>query len=261
MIRKFTAAFMAMMILLMLTPSSAFAAEPSVQEVESLIAQIGTVTRENRSAVERAVDAYSQLDDAAKTEVSNAEVLTEAQQILGIKDALAKLDVEYDKVEGDYTISSPCTSTELDKGNCNVSPIIYVYDENATPWVAIMYWYTGDTFIWTDSIVVRAGENKYTYESPAFYYSTGDNVKVSSGKVKAAEMLATIAGDFDINLLRDALSAQETIFRFKGHTPWGDSTEYDYILTPENRQAITDILNAYDLMRSVSPEVLRKALA
>lgn len=50
MIRKFTAAFMAMMILLMLMPSSAFAAEPSVQEVEALIAQIGTVTRENRSA-------------------------------------------------------------------------------------------------------------------------------------------------------------------------------------------------------------------
>ena len=107
MIRKFTAAFMAMMILLMLMPSSAFAAEPSVQEVEALIAQIGTVTRENRSAVERAVDAYSQLDDTAKAEVSNFTVLAEAQQILGIKDALAKLDVKYDKVEGNYTITSP----------------------------------------------------------------------------------------------------------------------------------------------------------
>ena len=261
MIRKFTAAFMAMMILLMLMPSSAFAAEPSVQEVEALIAQIGTVTRENRSAVERAVDAYSQLDDTAKAEVSNFTELAEAQQILGIKDALAKLDVKYDKVEGNYTITSPYALKELDKGNCSVNPAIYIHNEYAMPWMVIMYCYMGDTFIWTDSIVVRAGENKYTYESPAFYYSTGDKVKVSSGKVKAAEMLATIAGDFDINLLRDVLSAQETIFRFKGHAPWGDSTEYDYVLTPENRQIITDILNAYDLMRTASPEVLYKALA
>ena len=75
------------------------------------------------------------------------------------------------------------------------------------------------------------------------------------------EMLATLSEDFDIALLRDALSAEETIFRFKGHAPWGDSTQYDYILTAANRQEITDVLNAYDLMRSVSPEVLRKALA
>ena len=80
MFRKFVAAFVAIMMLLMLAPTSAFAAEPSVQEVEALIAQIGTVTRENRSAVERAVDAYSQLDDATKAEVSNFAVLAEAQQ-------------------------------------------------------------------------------------------------------------------------------------------------------------------------------------
>lgn len=88
---EIVAAFVAIMMLLMLAPTSAFAAEPSVQEVEALIAQIGTVTRENRSAVERAVDAYSQLDDATKAEVSNFAVLAEAQQILGIKDSLSKL--------------------------------------------------------------------------------------------------------------------------------------------------------------------------
>ena len=52
--------------MLMVMPMGAFAAVPSVQEVETLIAQIGTVTRENRSAVEKAVNAYNQLDDASK---------------------------------------------------------------------------------------------------------------------------------------------------------------------------------------------------
>ena len=139
MFRKFVAAFVAIMMLLMLAPTSAFAAEPSVQEVEALIAQIGTVTRENRSAVERAVDAYSQLDDATKAEVSNFAVLAEAQQILGIKDSLSKLDVKHDKVEGDYMITSPYVFQEIDKGDCNVSPVVCVDDEDEMPWMVIMY--------------------------------------------------------------------------------------------------------------------------
>ena len=45
------------------------------------------------------------------------------------------------------------------------------------------------------------------------------------------------------------------IFRFSGYQ------NYDYVLTQQNRHAITDVLNAYNLMCSVSPDVLRKALA
>ena len=73
--------------------------------------------------------------------------------------------------------------------------------------------------------------------------------------MKYAEFYVVAAEDFDIDLLRDALSSKEAIFRFSGQR------NYDYVLTPQNRQAITDVLNAYNLMRSVSPDVLRKALA
>ena len=79
--------------------------------------------------------------------------------------------------------------------------------------------------------------------------------KTNSGKIKWMEYFETMAEDFDIDLLRDALSSKEAIFRFSGYE------DYDYVLTPQNRQAITDVLNAYNLMCSVSPEVLRKALA
>lgn len=69
--RKISAILVTALIMLMVMPMGAFAAVPSVQEVETLIAQIGTVTRENRSAVEKAVNAYNQLDDASKAGVSN----------------------------------------------------------------------------------------------------------------------------------------------------------------------------------------------
>ena len=101
--RKISAILVTVLIMLMVMPMEVFAAVPSVQEVETLIAQIGTVTRENRSAVEKAVNAYNQLDDASKAGVSNFDVLAEAQQILGIKDALAKLNIDHDKVEKQYS--------------------------------------------------------------------------------------------------------------------------------------------------------------
>lgn len=76
-----------------------------------------------------------------------------------------------------------------------------------------------------------------------------------SSSLNSMEGFVTRAEDFDIELLRDALSSQEAIFRFSGYQ------NYDYVLTQQNRQAITDVLNAYNLMCSVSPDVLRKALA
>ena len=97
---------------------------PSVQEVETLIAQIGTVTRENRSAVEKAVNAYNQLDDASKAGVSNFDVLAEAQQILGIKDALAKLNIDHDKVENSIVMVSPYTVNNESVGQSVMAPAI-----------------------------------------------------------------------------------------------------------------------------------------
>lgn len=79
----------------------------TVAQVESLINQIGTVTTARRPAIVAAVNAYNELDDASKAQVSNFAVLAEAQQVLGLKDALAKLKISYDKVEDARSYVSP----------------------------------------------------------------------------------------------------------------------------------------------------------
>lgn len=252
--RKITAMILATLILLALMPMSAFAAAPSVREVETLIAQIGTVSRENRGAVEKAVSAYNKLDDASKAGVSNFDVLAEAQQILGIKDALAKLNVDHDKVENSRIITSTYFNKTADTGLCSVEPIIYTYDNQDKPTLAVAFIYIGDKLLNADKIVVRAGDNKYTYNQGAFTTVSRNIGKTNTGAMKWMEYYRTRAEDFDIDLLRDALSSKEAIFRFSGYQ------NYDYVLTPQNRQAITDVLNAYNLMCAVSPEVLRKAL-
>jgi len=253
--RRIAVLMAVVLMMLMIIPMNAFAAAPSVQEVETLIAQIGTVSRENRSAVERAVNAYNQLDDASKAGVSNFDVLAEAQQILGIKDALAKLNVEHDKVENDYTISDSYVENTLNTGLCMIAPSIRVYGDRDEPILMIAFIYIGDEFLNANKIIVRVGDNKYTYNQDAFSAIGRDVCKTNTGKLKWMEDYVTIAEDFDIELLQDALSSKEAIFRFSGYQ------NYDYVLTPQNRQAITDVMNAYNLMCSVSPEVLSKALA
>ena len=47
------------------------------------------------------------MDDAEKAAVTNFGVLAEAQQILGIQDALAKCNVNYDAVEDGWAITTP----------------------------------------------------------------------------------------------------------------------------------------------------------
>ena len=259
---KKVVAVLAMIFAMLFVSIGAFAASPAVQEVEAQITQIGTVTRENRSAVENALSAYNELDDASKAEVSNYEILVEAQQILGIKDALAKLEVEYDKVDNDYTITSPSNLKELESGSCSIMPTICIYENSEKPEMVVLYNYVGDKFVWTDAIAVRTEENRYTYEKGAFIYKKTDRATIPSGKVKCVEIVCITAAQFDFELLRDALSSKETIIRFTGHEPiTGDRAEYDYVLTPQNRQSITDVLHTYDLMCSVSSDVMRKALA
>ena len=252
--KKIVIAVVTALMMLMVLPVNAFAAAPSVQEVETLIAQIGTVSRENRSAVEKAVDAYNQLDDDSKAGVSNFDTLAEAQQILGIKDALAKLNIDHDKVENTRTITSPYFVKVADAGQCSVAPVIYTYDNQDKPTLGVAFIYIGDELLNADKIVVRVGDNKYTYHQDAFTTISRDAGKTNTGAIKWIEYYGTRAEDFDIELLRDALSSEEAIFRFSGYR------NYDYVLIPQNRQAITDVLNAYNLMCSVSPEVLRKAL-
>lgn len=85
------------------------------ESVISLINQIGTVTRNRRPAIVAALNAYNQLDDASKAQVSNFSTLAEAQQILGIQDALAKLSVNYDKVDADWSISTPYVDKSINR--------------------------------------------------------------------------------------------------------------------------------------------------
>ena len=250
--RKISAILVTVLIMLTVMPMGAFAAVPSVQEVETLIAQIGTVTRENRSAVEKAVNAYNQLDDF--------DVLAEAQQILGIKDALAKLNIDHDKVENSIVMVSPYTVNNESIGQSVMAPAIIFVEQYDQPLLAMAVEYIGEEHLWMNVVTVRAGENKYEYYYGDFLITDASEEKIKNRTV-ARETGARIATDNDYNMFMNILNAKEAIVRFSNVNYGRVMKSYDYTITNEDRQAITDVLNAYNLMCSVSPDVLRKALA
>lgn len=258
MCRKIAIALVTILMLLM-APMTVFAAAPSVQEVETLITQIGTVTRENRSAVEKAVNAYNQLDDEMKAQVSNFEVLAEAQQILGVKDAIAKLNRMHDKVENTIVMISPYTEKNEAEGLPITAPVLMFVEPYERPFLVMVVEYAGKEHLWMNVIKIRAGENKYEYYYNDFSITDSGETKVKN-KTVSLERGIRLVTDNDYNMFTDVLSSKEAIVRFAKANYESIEKLCDYTVTNEDRQAITDVLNAYNLMCSVSPEVLHKAL-
>jgi len=216
------------------------------EQVEALISQIGTVTRSRRAAIVAALDAYNQLDDAGKTAVTNFGVLAEAQQILGIQDALAKCNVNYDAVEDCWAITTPHDDNIDKRKTCGIGPNLYIWDKGNT----IVFWedftYMGSSELDIDDIILRGGDYKYTYICD--YDNSGYGYDKELGKWFAWATFEM--EDSEVEWLRNLLSADTVIMRFEGT----DYSKFDYTWTVQDRQAITDIIDLYNLLKAATPE-------
>lgn len=261
-IRKAAASLCAVMMVASV-PAPALAASPvtdtstveleqcnamSVAEVENLINQIGTVTTARRPAIVAALNAYNELDDAGKAQVSNFAVLEEAQQVLGLKDALARLKINYDRVEDSRSYVSPVEEKLANQGTNFLLPFFVNIGTN-DPAMFFIGACSGKKYVYADEIIIRAGDYKYSYE-----IDWTDSDRGYDGK-NFWEVFSFYGDAQDIQWFKNILSADEIIIRYKG-----DGGSIDHTMKPEERQAITDVLNAYDLFLAASPTVRAKAL-
>lgn len=244
-----------LMALLMIFPLCVSAATPTVQEVETLISGIGTVSREKRTAVEKAVNAYDQLDDTAKAQVSNYAVLAEAQQILGIQDALAKLTHEHDNVEDTDIWLSP-----LYNDSCVMAPVIYMFPDNSFPVMTLLFGCDGYDLLDIASAKVRTDMNRYTYNSGAFLYR-GSSLLEEDGKSVRYIIAMCLVEEFDYNMLLDILDSEEVIVRLESGSTLKLPNYIDYTLTESDYEAIDDTMYAYYLMCQADYSTLLKSIA
>lgn len=247
-----------LMVLLMIFPLCVSAAEPTVQEVETLIYSIGTVSRENRTAVEKAVTAYDQLDDTAKAQVSNYAVLAEAQQILGIQDALAKLTHEHDKVDNIDTWFSPLIANNE---SIAMVPAIYVdhIDGPGYPVMFLMFCYEGYDLLNISTAKVRTDDMRYTY-NPGAFYSWSSLVEEDGKSVRCVYAMCLVE-EFEYNMLLDILDSEEVIVRIESDSLIKIPNYIDYTLTESDYEAINDTMYAYYLMCQADYSTLLKAIA
>ena len=141
-----------------------------------------------------------------------------------------------------------------------MAPAIIFVEQYDQPLLAMAVEYIGEEHLWMNVVKVRAGENKYEYYYGYFHITDAGEEKIKN-KTVAVETVTRIATDNDYNMFMNILNAKEAIVRFSNVNYGRVMKSYDYTITNEDRQAITDVLNAYNLMCSVSPDVLRKALA
>lgn len=218
------------------------------EQVVALIGQIGTVTTASRPSIVAALTAYNQLDDTGKAAVSNYAVLAEAQQVLGIKDALAKCDAYFDKVQREWDVNAPF-AYECDRnGNCYILPWFQIHENSGQYdiYPGVEFLYQGDENVVMEKVIVRAGDSLEDFPAAGPYTDIEPCSELT---------VHTLSAD-GVQWMHNILSQPEIIVRFKGTIG-----THDYTVTPENRQAITDVLNAYDLLNAATPEVWAKALS
>lgn len=219
--------------------------------VIELIDQIGTVNRSRRPAIVAALNAYNQLDDAGKAQVSNFAMLAEAQQILGIQDALAKLNTDYDNVDRDWSISTPYHKKSVHQKVSGAYPWLYIPEDGSDVYLNIMFDYVGSKQIDLKQITVRAGDQKYN-----FYCDTTYDGGYDSSLKRWFDLEAFTMEKNEIAWFGEWLSNPTIILRF---IDW-DSTYFDQTMTAQNRQGLSDVIDAYNLLLAATPEVRLKAL-
>lgn len=218
------------------------------ESVEELIAQIGDVTSQKADAIAKAWNAYSQLDEGSRALVRNIDVLTEAQQVLEIQQALEKLWVQRDDVERRSWIEGTVSNHSLSRSIA--LPYFGYFDDSGVGPLRWKIVYYGTDWVFYKTAVFAIDDETY-YKNFEYRDVVRDNAR---GYVW--EVADFVASDEDIELLQKIAASKKTVIRFKG-----DKNSAQYTVQKKDKELIPLLLHAYDLMSNASTEVQTKALA
>lgn len=198
-----------------------------------------------------AAQPWEQPVTAAQLEQSNA---SEDEQVQALTAALKKLNVTYDSVENDWTIESSILTVADKNKTCCLSPWIFVPEGAEMVFFNETFSYIGSKEIDLEKVIIRAGDTRYTYtcDDPDM---TSYGYDKSLGRWWA--MSSFMMEDDEVGWLCEMLSANSIIMRFQGE----NYAQYDYTWTAQDRQYITDVVNAFTLLQAASPAVRIRALS
>lgn len=208
-----------------------------VNNVISLINQIGTITVKSESKISAAQTAYNALSVAEKSRVSNYSILSDAPQKLKAKKrqiAVSRLKSNTDAVEG-----TTWYHAKVDPDYVNVRSYVlpYIGERSGYAWLRLRYHYTGDSWVFFKSITISVDGRRYDIEFS--YWDVERN-----NKTVVWEWIDLLATDADIEMLKEIANSKKTIVRFKG-----DQDYYDLLVSQNDKNGIKDVLTAYEAMK------------
>ena len=212
-----------------------------VAETVSLIDAIGTVTLENAAAVDAAQASYDSLSEADAAKVTNADVLTAAaDQLKALKQEqaqalLANMRVEKDEVRG-MAFYYPQNFPNYIDTRCYVLP--YIGQEGDNVWLRLLCDYTEDDWVFFKQITFAVDDERY-YK----YYNYFDVVRDNDYGV-VWEYVDTDVSDSDVEMLWAIANSTQTIVRFEG-----DEYYYDFTVSQGDKDAIREVLTAYEALK------------
>lgn len=216
----------------------------AINEVIGLIDAIGTVTLDSSDKITEAKTKYNLLDAESKQQITNYKTLENASiQYARLKDAedlrvkkeiVGKLKTTTDKVTGitwyEHTSQPRYTNT---RSYC----LPYIGKNASNTWMIWRLLYTGDDWVFWEKLTFLVDGTK-TYKSYAYRDVTRDN-----GYGDVWEFIDISVGNEERKLLESIAASTETIIRFEG-----DNHYYDLTVSAKDKQAIKDVLAAYDVL-------------
>lgn len=149
--------------------------------------------------------------------------------------ALANLRKEYDEVREMSFYYDSSTTQYVNRNSIHL--YIGKSEKLGNSWLNFKIQYTGEDWVFVDSYIIKTDNNSYTIR-PEYYEISRDN---DYGEVW--EYYDTNATEDTIEMVRDIISSNKTIVRHQG-----DEKHFDYIVTSNEKKALQNILDAFDII-------------
>lgn len=221
--------------------------DAAVAEVEEAIGKIGNVTLESNEVVSAAEDLYNDLTSDERAKVGNASTLTVAvAELKELKKGVAEqllggMRKEEDRIEN-LSFYYPKAWRFYANGNwaadirCFILP--YLGRSGDETWLRLVYNYTDDDWVFYKKVIVVADGERFV-QSFKYFDIVHDN---EAGDVW--EYIDTEVGAYEEEMLWAIANSEETLVRFEG-----DDYYHDFTVNSTDKQAIKDIMNAYDALK------------
>lgn len=229
---------------LVLTSAKTTYSKLLIDKVQNTIANIGQVSIEKEKVINDARNLYDNCPINIKSIINNYKVLESAEQELKqlkdqikqekIKAALSNLNSNIDEIEG---ITWYKSKNEPYYINTRSYILPYIGQDSSKVWLRLKYNYTGQNWIFFDSIIINIDGDKY---EKSFNYFDIDRDNMYN-VWETADVSPT---NEDIEMLKKISSSTKTIVRFQG-----DNNHYDFIISSDDKNSIKEVLTAYETLK------------